>query len=120
MRQALFEESDVLDPNKIKYNNEKVSSKEDHLEEHDGECKPEQESDNNEESLPTTPKRQFRFDDIKMFALANAKMFYTANFEVYVGLQLLDPYCTNNSPADIVQRLCQPIAQSGRNITTDN
>ncbi|KAF2887171.1 hypothetical protein ILUMI_19002, partial [Ignelater luminosus] len=60
MRQALFKKRGVVDPNKIKYDNEKVSSEEDHLEEHDGGCKTEQESDNNEESLPTTPKRQFR------------------------------------------------------------
>lgn len=52
---------------------------------------------------------------IKIFALADAKMFYTANMEI-----LDSPYAVCNSPADVVNRLVEPISGTRRNLTTDN
>lgn len=56
---------------------------------------------------------------IKIFALCDAKMFYTANLEVYVGNQPDGPFAQNNSALSVVQRLCEPIYESNRNVTTD-
>lgn len=42
---------------------------------------------------------------IKMFALCDAKIFYTRKIEVYVGKQPPGPYEDPNSPIDIVKRL---------------
>jgi hypothetical protein len=55
-----------------------------------------------------------------MFALVDSKMLYTSNLEVYVGKQPDGPYALENSAYSIVQRLCEPISGTGRNVTTDN
>ncbi|KFM59493.1 PiggyBac transposable element-derived protein 4, partial [Stegodyphus mimosarum] len=57
---------------------------------------------------------------IKVFALVDARTFYTWNLEIYPGLQPQGPYCVKNTPDEIVKRLCQNLYGSGRNITTDN
>lgn len=56
---------------------------------------------------------------IKIFALCDAKMFYTYNLEVYVGTQPEGPFSRDNTGMAIVQRLCEPIYGSRRNVTTD-
>lgn len=66
--------------------------------------------------IPSKPNKY----GIKIFALSDAKLFYTSNMEVYVGLQPEGPYRTSNSPQDVVLRLCEPIYYSNRNITLDN
>nr|XP_022903858.1 piggyBac transposable element-derived protein 4-like [Onthophagus taurus] len=57
---------------------------------------------------------------LKMYALCDAKTFYTLNFEVYCGKQLPGPYVKSNKPEDIVTRLIEPIEKTKRNLTTDN
>ncbi|KAJ8931810.1 hypothetical protein NQ314_015206 [Rhamnusium bicolor] len=57
---------------------------------------------------------------IKIFALSDAKMYYTMNLEVYVGQQPDGPYKVSNSPNCIVERLCGQFKGSGRNLTIDN
>nr|XP_023014742.1 uncharacterized protein LOC111504426 [Leptinotarsa decemlineata] len=66
--------------------------------------------------IPTKPNRY----GIKIFALSDAKTFYTGNLEVYVGQQPAGPYAVSNSPGDVVMRLCDEIKGSGRNVTMDN
>ncbi|KAJ8971361.1 hypothetical protein NQ314_000742 [Rhamnusium bicolor] len=57
---------------------------------------------------------------IKIYALSDAKMYYTAILEVYVGTQPEGPFSVSNSALALVDRLCQPIRGIGRNLTTDN
>lgn len=66
--------------------------------------------------IPSKPKKY----GIKIYALCDAKMYYTANLEVYVGKQPEGPFSTNNSALSVVERLCEPIQGTGRNLTTDN
>lgn len=66
--------------------------------------------------IPSKPNKY----GIKIFALSDAKMYYTSNLEVYVGLQPEGPYRVSNSPQDIVKRLCEIIYGTGRNLTIDN
>lgn len=49
-----------------------------------------------------------------------AKTFYTANLEVYVGLQPDGSYVMNNSSKDVVLRMIEPISGPGRNVTVDS
>ncbi|KAJ8937972.1 hypothetical protein NQ314_011642 [Rhamnusium bicolor] len=57
---------------------------------------------------------------IKIYALVDAKLFYTAKMEVYVGQQPPGPFEINTSNIALVPRLCEPIWGTGRNVTTDN
>lgn len=57
---------------------------------------------------------------IKMFALCDAKTFYTSNLEIYCGKQPQGPYAVSNSPSDVVSRLTSHIEGSNRNVTMDN
>ncbi|XP_052754079.1 piggyBac transposable element-derived protein 3-like [Galleria mellonella] len=58
---------------------------------------------------------------IKIQALCDSKMFYTFNMEIYPGKQPNEgPYNFDNSGLAVVQRLCEPIFNTGRNVTTDN
>lgn len=66
--------------------------------------------------IPSKPNKY----GIKIFALADAKLFYVSNLEIYVGTQPDGPYATDNRPALIVERMCQPIYGSKRNVTIDN
>lgn len=67
--------------------------------------------------IPSKPAKY----GVKIFALADAIMFYTANMEVYVGKQPQDsPYTVSNSAIDVVNRLVEPISRTRRNLTTDN
>lgn len=66
--------------------------------------------------IPSKPNRY----GIKIFALCDAKMYYTTNLEVYTGQQPEGPYKVSNSPSDVVLRLCEVIKGSGRNVTLDN
>lgn len=56
---------------------------------------------------------------IKIFALCDAKLFYTYNLEVYVGNQPEGPFAKSNSAMSVVKRLTEPIYGSNRNVTTD-
>lgn len=66
--------------------------------------------------IPSKPNRY----GIKIFALCDAKMYYTSSLEVYTGQQPEGPYKVSNSPGDVVMRLCDIIKGTGRNITIDN
>lgn len=66
--------------------------------------------------IPSKPSKY----GIKIFAMVDAKMFYTKAMEVYVGQQPEGPYCVSNSSEAIVKRLSSPIHGTGRNITIDN
>ncbi|XP_060855594.1 piggyBac transposable element-derived protein 4-like [Metopolophium dirhodum] len=57
---------------------------------------------------------------LKMYALCDARTFYTYNLEIYCGKQDTGPFVTSNKPYDIVTRLTEPIQKSKRNVTTDN
>lgn len=66
--------------------------------------------------LPNKPAKY----GIKIFALVDAKTFYSLNLEIYAGEQPEGPYKVSNKPHDVVDRLVAPVSQSGRNITMDN
>lgn len=66
--------------------------------------------------LPNKPARY----GIKVFSLADARTFYTVNMEVYLGTQPPGPYCLSSKTPDLVERMCQPISGSARNVTMDN
>ncbi|UYV69595.1 hypothetical protein LAZ67_6004045 [Cordylochernes scorpioides] len=56
---------------------------------------------------------------LKVYALCDARTFYTLNLEVYCGKQPEGSYQKSNTPSDIVKRLITPISGTHRNITTD-
>lgn len=66
--------------------------------------------------IPSKPNKY----GIKIFAMVDARTFYTCNLEVYVGNQPDGPYKFSNSPGDVVERLSAPVSGTGRNITIDN
>ncbi|XP_063222178.1 piggyBac transposable element-derived protein 4-like isoform X4 [Bacillus rossius redtenbacheri] len=66
--------------------------------------------------IPSKPSKY----GIKIYALVDARMYYTNNLEIYVGNQPEGPYKLSNSPHDVVIRMVAPISGSGRNVTTDN
>ncbi|XP_022913140.2 piggyBac transposable element-derived protein 4-like [Onthophagus taurus] len=57
---------------------------------------------------------------VKIYALVDSQVYCVYNLEIYAGLQPEGPFRLNNSPSDVVLRLCQPIYQTGRNVTADN
>lgn len=66
--------------------------------------------------IPSKPNKY----GIKIFALANGKTFYTCNLEVYLGQQPQGPFFVNNSPSEVVKRLCESIKGTKRNLTCCN
>lgn len=66
--------------------------------------------------LPNKPAKY----GIKIFALVDARTYYSLNLEIYAGEQPEGPYKFSNKPHDVVDRLVKPISGSGRNITMDN
>lgn len=66
--------------------------------------------------IPNKPSKY----GIKIYALCDSKVFYTCNMEVYVGKQPAGPWEINNSPDAVVERMCESIRGTGRNVTTDN
>ena len=57
---------------------------------------------------------------IKIYALVDAKCFYTVNLEIYPGKQPDGPFLQSNKALEVVDRLVQPVSKSSRNITFDN
>jgi hypothetical protein len=57
---------------------------------------------------------------VKIFSMVCAKSFYVSNMEIYAGKQPEGPFRVQNSGKCVVERLVQPIAGSGRNVTVDN
>lgn len=66
--------------------------------------------------IPSKPAKY----GIKIFALVDAKMYYTCNMEIYAGKQPEGRYQQSNKSLDVVERMIAPIINSGRNITADN
>ncbi|CAG9575560.1 unnamed protein product [Danaus chrysippus] len=67
--------------------------------------------------IPSKPAKY----GLKIYALVDAKTFYTMNLEIYCGKQPDNsPYTVSNKPFDVVDRLVRCVSGSGRNITMDN
>ena len=66
--------------------------------------------------IPSKPNKY----GIKIFCMADSKLFYTGNLEIYAGKQPKSPYFVDNKSVAVVKRLAKPIYNSGRNITADN
>lgn len=66
--------------------------------------------------IPSKPAKY----GVKIFALCDARTFYTSNLEVYCGKQPNGPFKKSNSSVDVVKRLAEPLYGTGRNITADN
>ncbi|XP_050510423.1 piggyBac transposable element-derived protein 4-like isoform X2 [Diabrotica virgifera virgifera] len=56
---------------------------------------------------------------IKVYALVDAKTFYSYNLEIYTGKQNEGPFCVSNKTPDVVKRLAEPLFGSGKNITAN-
>ncbi|XP_067135443.1 piggyBac transposable element-derived protein 4-like [Centruroides vittatus] len=65
------------------------------------------------------PKKPQKYG-IKIYVLADARMYYTYNLEIYCGKQPEGQYSVSNSPDQVVKRLIRPIAKSGRTLTVAN
>lgn len=66
--------------------------------------------------IPNKPARY----GLKMYALCDARTFYTGNLEIYCGKQVEGPYKVNNTAKDVAVRLITPISGTGRHVTLDN
>lgn len=66
--------------------------------------------------LPSKPAKY----GLKIFAVCDAKTYYTSNLEIYAGKQNDGPNQISNSPSDVVKRLVDPIKSFHRNIVMDN
>ena len=66
--------------------------------------------------IPSKPSKY----GIKIFALVDARMYYTVNLEIYAGKQPDGPFEVSNKASDVVKRLTSVILGTGRNITIDN
>lgn len=66
--------------------------------------------------LPNKPSKY----GIKIYALVDAKTYYTFNLEIHPGTQPPGPYSCSNKLNDVVNRLVAPISQTRRNVTFDS
>lgn len=66
--------------------------------------------------IPNKPNKY----GIKIYALVDSQVYYLYNLEIYAGLQPEGQFRLSNSPSDVVLRLCEPIYETGRNVTADN
>lgn len=67
--------------------------------------------------IPSKPAKY----GINIYALVDAKTFYTLNLEIYCGKQLNEsPYAVSNKTFDVVDRLVRCVSGTGRNITMVN
>lgn len=67
--------------------------------------------------IPSKPAKY----GLKIYALVDAKTFYTMHLEIYCGKQPDDsPYAMSNKPFHVVDRLVKCVSGTGRNITMDN
>nr|CAI5837678.1 unnamed protein product [Callosobruchus analis] len=57
---------------------------------------------------------------IRIFALVDARTFYSVNLDVYLGEQPIGPFRVNNKVPNVVKRMTEPINGSSRNVTMDN
>lgn len=95
---------------KLSYNVGELATIDEMLEAFRGRCKFRQ-------YIPNKPARY----GIKIYALVDARTFFTSNMEIYAGKQPQGPYFTaGNDAYSVVKRLIKPIDQSGRNVTMDN
>uniref|UniRef100_A0A1B6LLL4 PiggyBac transposable element-derived protein domain-containing protein n=1 Tax=Graphocephala atropunctata TaxID=36148 RepID=A0A1B6LLL4_9HEMI len=95
---------------KISYNVGELATIDEMLEGFRGRCKFRQ-------YIPNKPAKY----GIKIYALVDAKTFFTSNMEIYTGKQPQGPYFTiENNASSVVKRMIKPIDKSGRNVTIDN
>ena len=66
--------------------------------------------------IPSKPAKY----GVKIFALCDAKAYFTGDLEVYCGKQPTGPHEASNSPGNIVERLISHLKGTCRNLTTDN
>ncbi|XP_035213239.1 uncharacterized protein LOC118187142 [Stegodyphus dumicola] len=68
------------------------------------------------QNMPNKPAKY----GIKIFALVDARVFYTWSMEIYAGKQPDGPFQVENGASEVVKRLIRPLYNSGRNLTVDN
>ncbi|KAL3284079.1 hypothetical protein HHI36_018247 [Cryptolaemus montrouzieri] len=57
---------------------------------------------------------------MKIIVPVDAHTHCSLNMDIYTGQQLAGSYKVSNNPHDVVDRIIQPISQTGRNVTMDN
>lgn len=57
---------------------------------------------------------------IKLYALVDAKVYYTYNLEIHAGKQPDGLFSVSYQPSDVVDRLVKPVTKTKRNVTFDN
>lgn len=55
-----------------------------------------------------------------MYALVEARIFFTLNMEVYCGKHPVRPNNVENDASSVVKRHLKPVDNNGRNFTIDN
>jgi hypothetical protein len=64
-----------------------------------------------------TTKKKYGF---KIYALTDARVWYTFSLEIYAGKQLQEACSVSNSTYDMVMHVVSTIANSCRNVIMDN